>query len=90
MIILNFNITNPFSDRFVNIFNRSGKLSKHKAWEFEILKVNCILNFNIVFNTHCDHAGLKLEFGLFGYELYFTIYDTRHWDYKNNIWVMYE
>lgn len=86
MINLNLSIKNPFSNRFANLLNRSGKLSKHRAWEFEILKANCILNFCIAFNTQCDHAGLKVEFGLLGYEMYFQIYDTRHWNYETKDW----
>jgi hypothetical protein len=90
MINLNFSISNPFVDRFANIFNRSGKLSTHKAWEFEILKVNCILNLAMAFTTQRDHAGLKIEFGLLGYEMYFQIYDNRHWNYVTKDWQRYD
>jgi hypothetical protein len=27
-----------------------------------------------------DHAGLRVEIGLLGYDFEFQIYDVRHWD----------
>jgi len=90
MILFNLNITNPFADRFDSIFNRAGMLNKHKAWEFEILKVNCILNLAMAFTTQRDHAGLKIEFGLLGFELHFQIYDIRHWNYTEKNWETYD
>jgi hypothetical protein len=89
MIYLTFKLDNPFNDRFANLFNRSGKLSKNKSWEVEILKVNSFVNFQLQYTTRTDHAGLRFELGLFGYELGFTIYDIRHWDYENNDWKVY-
>jgi len=86
MININFKIDNPFIDRFANLFNHNGMLTKYKAWEFEVLKVNCIVNFSLSLTTKTDHAGLQLEFGLLGYELCFIVYDTRHWDYDKNTW----
>jgi len=48
--------------------------------------------FRIEFNwTVCqDHAGVRLELGLAGYQLDISFSDSRHWDYKNNRWVIYE
>ena len=86
MLNISFKINNPFTDRFANLFNRSGRLSKNKAWELEILEVNSLLNFELQYNIRRDHAGLRFEFGVLGYELGFAIYDTRHWDHKNHCW----
>jgi hypothetical protein len=86
MVNFNFKIDNPFTDRFANLFSRHGMLSKYKAWEFELLKVNCIVNLSLEFTTQQDHAGLRIELGLFGYELGLVFFDTRHWDHKNNCW----
>jgi hypothetical protein len=33
-----------------------------------------------------DHAGVRAALSLFGTEIYFHVYDTRHWDYQNNCW----
>jgi hypothetical protein len=90
MFNIKFNIDNPFTDRFANLVNRSGRLTENKAWEFEILKANCIVNLSLDFTTQCDHAGLQFAFGLLGYEMCFKIYDTRHWDYQNKTWIKYE
>ena len=84
MLYLSFKIDNPYTDRFNVVFNRSGKLTKNKSWEIEILKVNSLLNFQLQYTTRTDHAGLHLELGVLGYELGFTIYDVRHWDHINN------
>jgi len=89
MVYINVKLDNPFTDRFVNLFNRSGKLSKNKAWEVEILKVNSFVNFQVQYTIRTDHAGLRIELGLFGYELGFSIYDIRHWDYENRCWKVY-
>ena len=33
-----------------------------------------------------DHAGIRLQFGLLGYEIELHIYDSRHWNIKTNTW----
>ena len=86
MVYLSFKIDNPFTDRFAVLVNRSGKLTKIKSWEFEILKVNSLFNLVLQYTIRTDHAGLRFEFGIFGYELGFTIYDIRHWNHINNCW----
>jgi len=37
----------------------------------------------------CDHAGTRFTIMLFGLELSYTKYDTRHWDDKTNDWCKY-
>jgi hypothetical protein len=90
MINVNFKIDNPFTDRFANLFNRHGMLGKYKAWELEILKINCIVNLSLEFTTRRDHAGLRFELGLLGYELGFVFFDIRHWDYNTKNWITNE
>jgi hypothetical protein len=34
-----------------------------------------------------DHAGLRVEIGLLGYDVEFQIYDVRHWDYEQKEYV---
>ena len=89
MINLKFAIEYPFTRGSLNhIFNRGWSTPfKHKHFEIEVLQ-DCeyLLHFNFDWTTRCDHAGAKLELGLFGYELMFHLYDSRHWDYHANTW----
>jgi hypothetical protein len=47
--------------------------------------------FRIEFNwTVCqDHAGARLELGLFGYQLDMSFTDSRHWNYEKGQWCEY-
>jgi len=89
VINLKFAIEYPFTRlSFNNIFNRGWSTPfKHKHFEIEVLQ-DCeyLLHFNFNWTTRCDHAGGKLQLGLFGYELMFHLYDSRHWDYHANTW----
>jgi hypothetical protein len=93
MINLSFSILNPYSkDFFKNIYNRSGKITKNKSWEFEIYKQDhTLFDFNI---DTCivgkDHAGINVLLGLLSYVVCAKIYDTRHWDYTNKCWEKHE
>ena len=92
MIYLNINIRNPFwTERFDNLWNRSGKTPfKNKFWEVQVLKNDNLLRLEFEVTTMQDHAGANLELGLFGYEIHFTFYDNRHWNYEKNRWHNYE
>lgn len=89
MINLKFAIEYPFTRlSFNNILNRDWSTPfKHKHFEIEVLQ-DCeyLLHFNFDWTTRCDHAGVRLKLGLFGYELMFHLYDSRHWDYHANTW----
>lgn len=37
-----------------------------------------------------DHAGLQFELCLFDITFHLEFYDSRHWDYENNKWEVYE
>jgi hypothetical protein len=89
MIHINFALSNPWGKDFKNLWNRSGTIVRHKAWEAEILRNRQLIGFHISYTIRQDHAGLSLEIGLFGYSISFQIYDTRHWSYKRNGWVSY-
>jgi hypothetical protein len=93
MINLKFSIEYPFTRlSFNHIFSRSwNTFIKNKYFEIEVLQ-DCeyLLNFNFNWTTRCDHAGVRLELGLFGYVLVFHFYDNRHWDYKINNWMTHE
>lgn len=94
MLYANITIKNPFitKDLFRSILAKSGTISRNKAWEVEALHNACTL-FKIELNIDWrgrDHAGPYLCVGLFGYEVGFKLYDTRHWDYKKNKWEVHE
>lgn len=92
MINLQLSITNPwYTENFQNLFCRSGKITEHKAWEFEICRYSYdIAKIYFQWSVKSDHAGPSLELCLFGYGVEVKIYDTRHWDYDNNCWTVYD
>jgi hypothetical protein len=78
---------NP-NDWFISFYNYDYKLTKNKRFEADFAYDayhNLFLSINTEFRGR-DHAGPRFEIGLFGYSARFAIYDTRHWDYKNNTW----
>jgi hypothetical protein len=90
MLQLNFTISNPFSKRFKNIKCWSGATPfKNKFWEFQILATSDLICIHFSYTIRQDHAGLRLELGLFGYSIDFNIYDNRHWDYIGEKWEVY-
>lgn len=93
MIYLNLNLRNPWAgdNSFKNIKTWHGSIPiPNKYWEVQILHNDNWLRFEFEFTIRQDHSGANLELGLFGYEIHFTIYDNRHWDYENNCWEKYE
>ena len=89
MIHISFGLSNPWGNAFDNLWNKSGMLTRHKAWEAEILQTRELIGFEIGYTMRQDHAGLNLDLSLFGYSISFQIYDTRHWDYVLNKWETY-
>ena len=71
---------------------KSGRLSKNKCWEFNVkracevyLENKEIPKFKLSaeIREKVDHAGFFAELDLLGFYLEFSIYDSRHWDDKN-------
>lgn len=91
MIYFNINIRNPWwTDRYANLWYKIGKTPlKNKYWEMQSIKTDNILRLEFSFTVREDHAGLNLEIGLLGYEIHFTLYDNRHWNYKLGTWQKY-
>jgi hypothetical protein len=90
MILLQFNIRNPWSNQFKNIWNRSWSTPfKNKVIELEVIKDVTLISFQFNWTIRQSHAGLELEAGLFGYCIQFNFYDSRHWDYINNCYETY-
>lgn len=92
MIYFNINIRNPnWAERFKNIKVWAGPTPfQNKWWEVQILENDNLLRCEFEFTVKQDHAGINLELGLLGYEVHFTVYDNRHWDYEKNDWKVYD
>lgn len=93
MINFRFAIENPWAKSdFKNIYVVDGPFfTKHKGWEFEIIKYSRdLFKIHFAFTLRgCDHPGLKMTLALLGYSASLHIYDGRHWDYENNCWEKY-
>jgi len=90
MISFSFNLRNPFSDRWDNIYNRSAVIGKHKAVEFEVYRDTTIIGLSFRWTIRQDHAGMNLELGLFGYTVSAQYYDTRHWNDEKGRFNIYD
>jgi hypothetical protein len=90
MINFNFNVNNPWSNRWNTLWAKSQFLSDNKAVEFNGYRTNSLINVDFSLNFRTDHAGFRLMLGLFGYEAELHFYDTRHWDRDQSTWVNYD
>ena len=90
MITLNFALSNPYSHRWDNVISKHKRFSKYKVGEIQVVRNSSIVAIAIDIIPRGDHAGIMFEFGIFGYNLMLSFYDTRHWDYENNCWYVYE
>lgn len=84
MINIDFSFSNPCSNRWDSLFFKNGTLPNHKAWEFNGYRTKTIISGEFRLTFKGDHAGVHLGFGLFGFNLEFCLYDTRHWNYEKN------
>ena len=91
MISINFNLRNPWSNTFKNLWCRSYVTRfKNKFIELEVTKDFTLISFMFNWTIRQSHAGLDLELGLFGYNIHFNFYDIRHWDQTTQKWEVYE
>ena len=86
MIHISVGLSNPWGRPFDNLWNRSGLITAHKAWEIELLQTRTMIGFELSFTQRQSHAGLTVELAVLGRSVCFTIYDTRHWNHKNGAW----
>ena len=86
MILLQFNISNPLSDTWTILWNKSSFLSKNKAIEFNGYRTNHIINVDFNFNPKGDHAGARVMLGVLGFDIELHFYDTRHWNWETDTW----
>lgn len=89
MLRLDLLLSNPFVvDKFKNLCSKSGLISTNKAVEAQVYRHSPVLiKFELVMShSGRDHAGYSIAAGICGYVIEFSIFDTRHWDYKNKCW----
>lgn len=67
---------------FISIWNREVS--------FDITILYALFHFEFIIEWKTDHAGVSLWLGLLGFDVGLHFYDTRHWDYENNRWEVYE
>jgi hypothetical protein len=85
MINFSFQIDYTSDTEFKNFWNRSWSTPlEHKFVELEIHTSTGLVGFNFDFTTKCDHAGLDIQLTVFGRTVHFSLYDHRHWNYKEN------
>lgn len=89
MINIDFSFDNPFSSRWDSGHSLHGVLIGHKMWEVQVMKTPVIAGFAFRWTIRQDHAGIRLELGLFGYNISAQIYDTRHWNDEDDNWTVY-
>lgn len=90
MISFNFNLINPWSNRFKNLWNRVYTTPfKHKFIELEVMKDTTIVCFMFRLAGRTSHGGLSMDLGLLGYSFSFNFYDNRHWNYQLGRYFMY-
>lgn len=81
MISFNFNLRNPWSKQFENLWCRVYNTPfKNKCIELEVTRDFTLVSFMFSWTLRQSHAGLDLELGMFGYCVHFNFYDTRHWN----------
>lgn len=86
MIHISVGLSNPWGRPFDNLWNRSGLITAHKAWEVELLQTRTMIGFELSFTQRQSHAGLTVELAVLGRSVCFTIYDTRHWNHETGTW----
>lgn len=91
MIHFNFNIRNPFSQKFVNLWSRCFNTPfENKFIELEFYRDSSLLSFTFDWSIRQSHAGLNVEMGIAGFCVNFTFYDCRHWNYAAGRYEFYE
>lgn len=89
MISFSVNISNPYSQKFKNLWNKMWGINPHKYIELEFYKDSSLISFMFNWTIRQSHAGLDLDLGLLGYCVHFNIYDNRHWNYTEGRWMRY-
>ena len=92
MLRLDIDLFNPFSSKgkeFKSLWNWSKRVGFTKVLEMQYITYGTHSFFNLKLDINFvgrDHAGPELEISMGNYQFRVNLYDTRHWDYKNNEW----
>ena len=86
MIHISFGLSNPWGRPFDNLWNHSGLITNHTAWEVELLQTRQVIGFELSYTRRQSHAGLTVELAVLGRSMSFRIYDTRHWNPETGAW----
>lgn len=78
MISFNFNIRNPYSQRFLPLANPSWEISKYKVLELQFDKTNDIIGLDFRLTTRQSHGGVFFSVALLGFDAIIHFYDIRH------------
>lgn len=79
MISFSFTLTNPFAKTiWKSLWARDRHLTEDLAYELQLTRSNSILDVYFEWRTNCDHSGVGLRLGLFGYSLDMGIYSVHH------------
>jgi hypothetical protein len=90
MIQFRFNIRNPYSDRFSNLWHTSFSTPfKNKCVELEVYRDSRLVSLSLDITTRQSHAGLDFEIGALGFCFHFQFYDGRHWDHSTDTYQEY-
>lgn len=90
MIYFGFNITNPWSKRWTNVWNRVYDTPHPSKYiELEVFKDATIASFTFRLGLRESHSGLMIDAGLLGYSFSFNFYDIRHWNTEAGRYYMY-
>lgn len=81
-------LVNLFYGPFKSLFDVERIIAPHKSVEFQVtFRLGDIFGLEIDPSwTGKDHAGPAIEIGLFGLTARLSIYDHRHWNFKENRW----
>ena len=90
MINFNFELRNPFSNRFDTLYYKDAEFENNKFGEIQVMKDTNIVMFQVRFSTRCDHAGMELGIGLLGYSVRIQYCNTRHWNYDEGRYYVYD
>ena len=90
MISINFNLRNPWSDRFNNLWCHAYSTPfKNKFIELEVTRDSTLVSVMFNWTVQQSHAGLDLELGVFGYCVRVNFYDNRHWNYTKGCYYIF-
>lgn len=91
MIYFGFNIANPWSKRWSNVWTRVYHMPvEYKYIELEVFEDNTIVSFSVKLATRTDHSGVNIDIGLLGYTFNFNFYDIRHWNSEAGRYYIYD